>query len=125
MSDLDEIMSFDHVVRVSDDGTVSDDVQGVYAPELLMSTDADGSILADDEADYIAQAERQGWELLKGFTRQHGYRGVGMHASEYIGGALEDHIRETPGLYVAIEIETDDDDLPDGWAVAYREYRDD
>jgi hypothetical protein len=51
----------------------------------------------------------------------HGYHGIVMHSSEYIGGALETHIRETPGLWVAVTVETDDDDeQAAGWALAYR-----
>jgi len=119
---LNEIMSLGHVIRVNDDGTITEPVSGVYAPDLLMSVHEDSQILDDDERDYIAQAKRQGWRLERGWTGQYGYAGVCMHPSEYIGGALEDHIRETPGLWVAITVETDDDDEDAaGWAVAYRE----
>jgi hypothetical protein len=43
-----------------------------------------------------------GWTLLSGFTGQDGYNGPVMHASEYVGGGLERHIRETPGYYVVL-----------------------
>jgi hypothetical protein len=119
--DLNDVMQFDHPVRVDEDGTVHDRLDGVYAPELRMETTSDGQILAQHEADYADQARRQGWELLTGWTRQHAYRGLVMHPSEYIGGALADHIRETPGTYVAVTVETDDDDeQAAGWAVARR-----
>jgi hypothetical protein len=42
-----------------------------------------------------------------------------MHPSEYVGGGLEDHIRETPGTYVAIVVRCSDGEDA-GWAVAYR-----
>lgn len=119
--DLNDAMQFDHPVRVDENGTVHDRLDGVYAPELLMATTSDGQILAQHEADYADQARRQGWELLTGWTGQDRYHGVVMHPSEFVGGRLERHIRETPGTYVVVEVRTDDDDeQPTGWAVAYR-----
>lgn len=119
---LNVVMEFDHPIRVNGDGTVTEDVPGIYAPELLMPVHADSQILAEDEADYIGQAKRQGWQLLKGWTGQSGYSGVVMHPSEYVGGALADYILETPGVYVVISVETDDnDENAAGWAIAYRE----
>ena len=117
---LNDRMDFDHVITVAADGSVAD-AEGVYAPELLMGTDGDGSILAEHEAAYVADAERQGWRLLSGWTGQHGYRGIGMHASEFVGGRLAEHIIANPGTYVVIAIQTDDDAEPDGWAIACRE----
>jgi hypothetical protein len=91
------------------------------APELTMPAQDDGQILASDEADYTREAWQQGWVLLDGWTGQYGYTGPVMHPSEYIGGALEEHIRRTPGTYVAIPVETaGEDEPPAGWAVAYR-----
>jgi len=122
---LNSIMEFYHVIQVNPDGTVNEHPEPhVYAPELLMSVADDecGSILDEHETDYIAQAERQGWSLERGWTGQYGYRGVVMHASEYIGGSLAEHILNTPGLWVAITVETDDDNEDAaGWALAYRE----
>lgn len=40
-----------------------------------------------------------------------------MHQSEFIGGGMEEHIRETPGLWVAL-VNHSDDSEPDSWAVA-------
>lgn len=116
---LNGVMQFDHVVRVNQNGTVSEDTPGIYAPELLMGTDGDGQILAAHEADYTEAARRQGWELERGWTGQYGYSGPVMHPSEYIGGALADHILETPGYWVAISVE-DDTEEGAGWAVAYQ-----
>jgi hypothetical protein len=117
---LNEIMEFDHPVQIGPDGTVTDHVPGVYAPELVMETDDDGQILDGHEADYTEQARQRGWELLTGWTGQYGYRGLVMHPSEYLGGALADHIRETPGTYVVLAVECDQDSDPAGWAVARR-----
>jgi hypothetical protein len=122
MSDLNGIMEFDHVIQVHADGTVTDGPAGIYAPESVITTDADGQILAADEAEYTASIERQGWQLERGLTGQYGYSGPIMHASEYVGGELEDHIRETPGLWTVVTVETlDDSEDAAGWAIAYRE----
>jgi hypothetical protein len=115
---LNDVMEFDHVVQVGEGGAVTD-AEGVYAPELHMETDDDGQILDAHERDYIEQARRQGWQLLTGWTGQYGYRGPVMHSSEFVGGALAEHILETPGTYVVTAVETDDE--PAGWVVAYRE----
>jgi hypothetical protein len=119
---LNDIMTFDQVIRVHPDGTIEDSVPGVDAPQLYMDTvdDECGSILPEHEADYIKQAEGQGWEILSGWTGQYGYSGICMHASEFVGGGLEDHIRETPGLYVVLTVDTDDEDGPTEWVIAYR-----
>jgi hypothetical protein len=42
-----------------------------------------------------------------------------MHTSEFVGGGLEDHIRETPGSYAVVIVRCDDGEDA-GWAVAYR-----
>jgi hypothetical protein len=119
---LNDIMTFDQVIRVRPDGTIEDNVPGVYAPQLYMQTADDeyGSILKEHEDDYIKQAAGQGWEILSGWTGQYGYHGICLHASELVGGGLETHIRETPGLYVTLTVDTDDEDGPTEWVVAYR-----
>lgn len=135
-NELNELMEFDHVVHVHEDGTVTDnDTRGLYAPELNMETDNDGQSIHADDSDIKQQAASAGWELLQGFTGQYSYSGPVMHPSEYIGGGLERHIRATPGYYVACvvlasceydgttdcDIETGCDCEPAGWAIAYRE----
>lgn len=116
---LNGIMEIDHVVRVNDDGTVSDQPD-IYAPELHDGTVSDG------------------WTLMDGYSAQYGYSGPVMHASEYIGGRLAADILATPGVYVAVanyattpddaddaDDATDpDDEAPDdidGWAVARKD----
>src|SRR5690242_8017377 len=104
---LNDRMEFDHVIRVHEDGTVSD--AGIPAPDL------------DGESDTVSAP----WQLMTGYTGQHGYRGPIMHQSEFIGGRMARDILATPGLYVALVAETYPDD-PDaereliGWAVAYQ-----
>ena len=124
---LNSVMEFEHVIRVAADGTVTD------SPYSVGSRDAyfDLNVTADgvDEFDMS-----EGWELLKGFTGQHGYNGPVMHSSEYIGGGMARDILETPGDYVALEVsgrceydgstdcdvETGCDCEPAGWAVAFK-----
>ena len=103
---LNDIMEFDHVIRVNEDGTVSEDIQGIYAPSLY-----------DDELD------SDKWEFFStGYTLQDSYSGPIMHNSEFIGGQLERDILETPGVYVVLvsyysEGSTEDGTYAEGWAV--------
>lgn len=92
--ELNEIMEFDHIIRVAEDGTITEprDVD-IYADLNVAPDGTDEFDLSD------------GWELLKGFTGQYSYNGPVMHPSEFIGGGLERHIRETPGYYVALVVE--------------------
>jgi hypothetical protein len=107
---LSDRMDFDHVIRVHEDGTVTDE-PGIYAPEMLL----DGEISDSD------------WEFFStGYTGQYGYNGPIMHNSEFIGGRLERDILETPGVYVAVianwtpedEAEKEMEDYyAEGWAI--------
>jgi hypothetical protein len=108
MRPLNEIMEFDHVIRVLPDGSIQERVEGVYAPELY-----DGELAPSDE--------ENGWWLMNGYSGQHGYSGPIMHQSEFIGGGMERDIRNTPGLYVALANMPTDGDMEEitGWAVAY------
>jgi len=91
--ELNDIMQFDLIVRVAEDGTITEprDIH-IYA-EL--------DVMPNGEDDFSIS---EGWELLKGFTGQYGYNGPVMHPSEFIGGGLERHIRETPGYYVTLVV---------------------
>jgi hypothetical protein len=119
---LNDIMQPDHVVRVLEDGTIEELVRGVRAPELVSGCTGDGSILKEHEQAMVTDARHQGWHLLSGWTGQYSYCGVGMHPSEFIGGRLEEHIRETPGLWVVVvpSMLRDGEDY-DGWVLAHRE----
>ncbi len=104
MSTLNERMAFDHVIEIKDDGSIVDR-SDIYAPEITISS------IGDDVPD--------GWELLTGWTGQYGYNGPHMHSSEFIGGGLEAHIRETPGVYVAVNPwDMDSDEPSDTWVIA-------
>jgi hypothetical protein len=118
---LDTVMEMDHVIQIHADGSITEP-EGVYAPEVLVETDDDGQILARDETAMIRSVRAQGWTLLTGYTGQYGYRGPLMHPSEYIGGKLEEDMKDDPAYYVAVAVETlDDNDEPAGWVVARRD----
>jgi hypothetical protein len=114
---LNALMEFEHVIRVHDDGSITEPT-GVYAPELT-----------DDHLD----TGGHDWSLLSGYSDQHGYRGPGMHSSEYVGGKIADHILTNPGYYVVITADYSCDCPTDacaadcegytseGWAVAFME----
>lgn len=120
---LSDLMDFDHIIRVTDAGTVVD-ARSVFAYFELN--------VAKDGTDEFSIPN--GWELLKGFTGQYGYNGPVMHPSEFIGGGLERHILENPGYYVALvvtanceydgstdcDVEQGCDCEPAGWAVAFK-----
>lgn len=104
---LNDRMEFDHVIHVHEDGTITD-AEGVYAPDVY------------EDADTIGD----GWSLMNGYSGQDRYSGPHMHASEFIGGAMERDILATPGYYVAVVVYPLDDEEPECWAVAYREEKD-
>jgi hypothetical protein len=110
MYDLNDVMQFDHVIEVREDGSIVDR-DDLSAPECY----ADGVGI-----DY---AGARGWEALNGYSGQSGYAGPIMHPSEYIGGRLADDIIATPGVYVAVVVNDldaladDGDGEPAGWAV--------
>ena len=105
---LNEIMEFDHIIQVHKDGTITDSDMSVGSTEAYF----DLRVMPDGEDDFYMST---GWELLRGFTGQYSYNGPVMHPSEFIGGGLERHIRETPGYYVALVVEAVE---PHVWQVA-------
>lgn len=136
--DLNKLMEIDHVVFVRNDGTVTDDqeiTRGMYAPEVTCEYDgpfADAQISDAQERDMIDSVKREtGWSLITGWSCGGGL--ALMHPSEFIGGPLADHIRETAGFWVATTAELhpreDDPEYDDGngesetagWVLAYRE----
>ena len=118
---LNALMVTDHVVMVTPDGTVTDKgFTGIHAPEFHVDTDGYGSILAEHETDMIEMIRAQGWEVETGWTGQYSYSGPIMHPSEFIGGGLERHIRETPGYWVACSVTMLGDEEDAGWVVMHR-----
>jgi hypothetical protein len=107
LRELNDIMEFDHVIRVLSDGSVVD------VPEECTPTLHEGE-LSD-----------QRWYLYtRGYSGQYDYSGPVMHDSEFIGGTLADDILSEPGVYVALQNELDDprggsmQDGTEGWAIA-------
>jgi hypothetical protein len=121
MRSLNDIMEFDHVIRVHPDGSITEprDDGVPYPPELNAINDDDGSHTSETDSDLQRQAADAGWTLETGRTGQYSYSGPCMHASEYVGGGLEDHIRATPGYWVTLVIMEDDDSEPESWAIAF------
>lgn len=126
---LNDIMSFGHLIKVGENGFLDDyhieDQVKFYAPESVdVEVDEDGQILDEHEKAMVEAQERAGWTFFtKGYSAQDRYAGPIMHSSEFIGGGLERDIREQPGYYVAVTVDTDEDteDNCAGWAVLYRE----
>jgi hypothetical protein len=123
--ELNELMSFGHVVYSDGSGNVSDDSIPeeikLHAPEsVYLDLDSDGQSLDDDYHGVSTD-----WTPLQGFTGQDRYDGPTMHTSEFIGGRIEDYIRENVGYYVAVAVDCFPDNGEDseamGWAVFHRE----
>lgn len=105
-SDLNERMDFDHVIEVHSDGSITDR-NDLYAPECY-----------GNEGGGIEYGGATGWTPLDGYSGQERYSGPIMHESESIGGRMERDIRQTPGIYVTVEVtDLDDQEHPYGWAV--------
>lgn len=115
-------IDFDHPFTLHPDGTITD-APGVYAP----------AVWHDDETDVMIDGA--GWRALTGMTRQDGYHGAVMHASEYIGRGIANYLLdmvvdgEEPIMFVVVVVECmpDEDDEdgmdvePAGWAILRRE----
>lgn len=99
---LRDLMEFDHVVEVHEDGRFTDAPDYIWAPEVY--------------TDNVDQGDD--WTLMNGYSGQFGYSGPAMHSSEFIGGKLAEAILETPGYYVATVI-YDGSDEPESWCVAF------
>lgn len=108
---LNDLMQVDHVIRVHEDGSISEP-ENVWAPEVY--SDDDGKDITVD-----SMSGGPEWSLLSGFTGQQG-GGPIMHDSEFVGGHLACHILETPGLYAVVTV-TDGYGTDVGWAVTFAE----
>lgn len=126
---LNDLMQVDHVIKVKD-GKVTDGIEWLHAPELMIGTDSDGQILPEHERHMRDDLTLAGWDVQTGWSGQYSYSGPIMHASEYIGEALADHIRNTDGYWVVIAAEcwpvvgSDDsgnESVNAGWLLLHRE----
>lgn len=112
--DLNEIIGFDTLpVLVNEDGTITEGVTNVTAPEA-------GSYGADFE-DVITEGI-DGWYAIRNSSNQSGYSGPVFHPSEYIGESLSQMILEKPGYWAVEEVydEDDSDGLPYGWVLLHK-----
>lgn len=108
LSDLDHILSLTFPpIRVNLDGTLT--TEDIYAP--------DSFDMGTDDADVIGQARSAGWELVTGYSNQHGYSGPVMHTSEYIGASMVRAILATPAVYAVASVDDADDGYPVGWVL--------
>jgi hypothetical protein len=105
--ELSNVMEFDHVIQVNEDGTVTHRPD-IYAPSLY-----DDALSSDK------------WELLNGYSGQDRYSGPVMHNSEQLAGGIARDILAKPGVYVAIvacwspdEDDDSEETTLEGWAVA-------
>lgn len=125
---LNDHMEFGHVVYSDGRGNVESrnctPSGPVWAPEPYVDLDENGQMISLDPNEVHGLDD---WTLLDGFSGQYRYSGPIMHSSEFVGGALEKHIRNTPGYYAAVIVRgigPDPDDIEDdivGWAVAHWE----
>lgn len=85
-----------------------------YAPSVMMTTDDTGQILAEDLEQFVTTVENTGWTLEKGWSGQYLTKGTDpmMHESEYIGGALMEHILDTPGLWCVMPVDVESEECP-------------
>jgi len=120
---LNSVMEFDHVLHIANG--IAEDVAESFYFEVTQFKLEDGRW----ETEYILP---EGWQVMRGYTGQHGYNGPDMHNSEFIGGGMARDILEAPGLYVALAISASCGGLEDGcaeddctcegegWVVAYK-----
>lgn len=95
---LNAVMEFGHVIEVKPDGDVVDG-PNLYTDELVwQDVDEGGSAVGEPTVD-------KNWELLTGYSGQHGYSGPCMHPSEFIDGKMARDILASPGVYVALSVE--------------------
>ncbi len=120
MTTLNDAMEIDHPVWIEPDGTWDDvprnDFPTVRVPQFRLEVDQDGQLLPGADGEVRATARAAGWDVLDGYSGQHGYSGPIMHASESVRGHLERDILAEPGVYVACVVECGDlDENPAGW----------
>lgn len=116
---VNDVMEFGHVVYSPGTGDKLYSLGGIWAPVYVAFSDEHGGYLEPvPEGDQFLK-----WDLMHGYTGQHGYRGPWMHESEYIGARMAEDILNTAGIYVAVYpsiLDNEGEEInPDTWAVAY------
>lgn len=111
-----QALDFDTVFRVEEWAVVELHGGGEYAPDVWH----------DETGDVTIDGER--WKAITGMTGQYGYHGAVMHASEFVGSGIAQHLAEDydPGTLFAmviVNVDSEDDGEypePAGWAIVYR-----
>lgn len=116
---LNGAVEFDSPFRIvgqMQDGrsVIENPLASVYAPSVYLYTDKDHNGVGEEEIDNVAWNEPQKtWEVVNGYSGQHGYSGPTMHASEFLGGGMARDVLENVGaVYVIVAVEC----LPD-WQI--------
>ncbi|MDE8647579.1 hypothetical protein [Rhodococcus qingshengii] len=117
MASLNDQMELGHVIEVTAKGEILDSYDAYVESSVEQPLDSNGDAIGEPEPP-------SGWTFLRGFSGQQSYSGPVLHTSEFVAGGLEKHIRENPGLYVALSVEATEDGEDEstgvGWVVAHK-----
>ena len=111
---LNSLVEFYCPFIVHGDGRVTTNPTGApYCPEVHHVEHGNGVEICDER-----------WGFVDGFSGQFRYSGPVMHASEYLGGRMAEHVLSQPGTYCLAVVEViddpdDDDPEPAGWILLY------
>lgn len=111
---LSGLIEFDQPFTIGPDGSLSFPRE-VWAPSVYLEVDGDGQYVGGPDID------DDSWSFVDGFSGQYRYAGPIMHASEFLGGRMAQHVLETPGTYVVTVPYPLDGSEPDGWVLLYSE----
>jgi len=128
---LREMMDHDHVVEVGHGGAVRVLPYGESpcVPEIDLDANwdehGDPHVHPDHERGFVGAMRAKGWDVFEGRVSHGVYLGPIIHDTYYIGGALEEIIRDRPGFWVRVSVETFPPDGGEsaaaGWALLHRE----
>lgn len=78
-----------------------------YAPEVTLYTDKEHNGVGEEEIDGVPWNQPQKtWEVVNGYSGQHGYSGPTMHSSEFLGGGMaRDVLADIGAVYVVTSVE--------------------
>ena len=108
---LNSKVEFDSPFRVVgnlEDGrtVIEKSLLDVYAPEVILYVDKNGSGVGEEEIDLKDWREATDWIAVNGYSGQQGYRGPTMHSSEFLGGRMaKDVLEDIGGIYTLVTVE--------------------
>lgn len=91
--------------------THDESLYSVYAPDVF-DGEYSGSDIEIDGVPWPSDSLICQWSPLVGFTNQEGYNGAVLHSSEQAYGAIENHVKANPGIYVMVAVEVHPDPAP-------------